>query len=366
VAFSGRPARRNVAGMRSVPPIVPEDLNGRRERRSLHRGLTAIVLNGAPSSRISPEDFVRRNWPEDAQAARIVRAASAPASTTNAGALQLSAAGVFRSLAPTSAAIKLFDLGLVVDLSGLASVRIPSITTALPDTVFVGEGQPAPALNLSLSASQVGPIKKLTLIAAVSEELETSGPELASSVVGRVLSDAVTKGMDAAAFSNFAGDAITPAGLLHGVTPVAAAAAGAAAMGEDLGALAASIAGANIDVNDLVYVASPRLAIVIKVNASPKFDNLVLSSLAMPDKSIAAFAPAAIISALGDLPSIETTKQAVVNFETNPLEIVAAGGAVAAPTYSVFQMGLIAIKVRADAAWTCIPGGAAIINSVNW
>ena len=39
-----------------------------------------------------------------------------------------------------------------------------------------------------------------------------------------------------AAFGTAAADAVTPAGLLHGVTPVAAAAAGLDAMAEDLGA----------------------------------------------------------------------------------------------------------------------------------
>jgi hypothetical protein len=345
-------------------PLRPDPGAARAaERRSLDRALAAIVLT---RSETDPAVYARRNWPDDAQALRIVKAASSPTSTSDAGALLLSAAGVFRSLAPTSAALKLFDRGLAVDLSGLASVRIPSITTALPTSLFVGEGAPAPAINLNFSSSAVGPVKKLTLIAAVSEELETAGPELASRVVGRVLSDAVTKGLDAGAFSTFAGDPITPAGLLNGVTPITAAPAGTGAMGEDLGALAAAIAGANIDTTDLVYVASPRLAIVIKVNASPKFDNLVLPSLAMPDKSVAAFAPAAIASALGALPVIETTKQAVINFEPNPAEIVTAGGAVAAPTYSVFQMGLIAVKVRSDVAWTCVPGGAAIVDAVNW
>jgi hypothetical protein len=145
-----------------------------------------------------------------------------------------------------------------------------------------------------------------------------------------------------------------------------AAAAGASALGTDLGALAAAIAGANIDKSDLIFVASSRLSTVIKVAASPKFDNLALSSLAMPDKSIAAFAPAAIISAFGDLPEVETTKQALINFETSPAEIVAAGGALAQPTYSVFQQRLIGVRVRAECAWTAVPGGVAVINTVNW
>jgi hypothetical protein len=346
--------------------LVPEDLSPARQRRSLVRALTACVLKSSPSSRVSPEDFARRAWPDDAQALRIAKAASAPADTTTAGALQLSAVGVFRSLAPSSAALALFDAGFSVDLRGLASVRVPSITSALPTSVFIAEGAAAPAIDLFFGANAVGPIKKMAVVAAVSEELENAGPELASAVVGRVLGDATNKGLDAAAFGTQAADGVTPAGLLQGVTPLASAAAGAGAMGEDLGALAAAIAGANIETADLIYVASPRLATVVRVAASPKFDNLVLSSLALPDKSVAAFAPAAVLSGWGDLPEIETSKGATINFAVPAGELVDAGGTVAAPIYDVFQQALIAIRLRAYASWTLVPGGAAVIDSVNW
>ena len=73
-----------------------------------------------------------RCWPDDTQAQRIAKAISGPASTSNTGSLQLSAAGLFRNLAPASAALALFDKGMTVDLRGLQSVRIPSITGALP------------------------------------------------------------------------------------------------------------------------------------------------------------------------------------------------------------------------------------------
>jgi hypothetical protein len=141
---------------RGIPLRPDRDALAVDQRRSLNRASAALVLSRSSD----PELYVRRAWPDDAHAARIVRAASAPASTANAGALQLSAAGVFRSLATTSAALRLFDRRLTVDLSGLSSVRVPSITTALPDTVLVGEGAPAPALNLNFDASVVGPVKK--------------------------------------------------------------------------------------------------------------------------------------------------------------------------------------------------------------
>jgi hypothetical protein len=352
--------------VRGVPFRADRQALAVEQRKSLHRAMTAIVLKSKPSSRIGPEQYCASAWPGDDLALHIVKAASSPATTATAGALQLSTVGMFRSLAPSSAALALFDRGFSVDLRGLASVRIPSITSALPSVTFVAEGAPAAAIDLSFSSNAVGPVKKLMIMSAVSEELEVAGPELASAVVGRVLNDAVSKALDAAAFGTQVADGITPAGLLNGVTPITAAAAGASAMGADLGALAAAIADANIDTSDLVYVASPRLATVIRVNASPKFDNVVMSSLAMPDKSVAAFAPAATLSGFGDLPSVETSTQATINFAEPASELVTAGGAVARPIYSVFQQGLIAIRLRNYVAWTCVPGGAAVVDSVNW
>jgi hypothetical protein len=273
---------------------------------------------------------------------------------------------MFRLLAPQSSALQLFDRGLSVDLGPVTSVTMPT-TAALPTVAFIGEGAPIPATNLNFSSVVIGPVKKLAIISGVSEELESAGPEAASAVVGRILAAAVTKALDACALGSGAGDAVTPSGLLHSVSPIAASAAGASAMADDLGNLAAAIAAAGIDTSDLVYVCSPREATIIRVEASPKFDNLVLSSPAMTAKSVAAFAPAAVISGFGDAPQIETSKQATVNFETSPQPIGSGSpGVIASPTHGVFQQALIAIKVRAYAAWTVEPGGVALINNVNW
>jgi hypothetical protein len=335
------------------------------QRRSLHRAATAIALTTGRKD-LNAEQFLRRAWPDDARAGVILRAATTPTSTTTSGLPAVTTVALFRSLAPASAALQLFERGMSVDLTGISAVTMPTLAALPAGAVFVAEGTPAPAIDLSFASISVGPTKKIVVLSAVSEELERSGPEAASAIIGRVLSAAVSKGLDAVAFGAAAGDAITPPGLLHGVTPIAASSAGASAMADDLGALGAAIAAAGIDASDVVYVAGAREATIIRVEASPKFDNLVLSSAAMTPKTVAAFAPAAVVSGFGDAPTIETSKQATVNFETNPLPIVDGAGVVASPTYGVFQQQLIAIKVRSYAAWTCEPGGAAVVTDVNW
>jgi hypothetical protein len=82
---------------------------------------------------------------------------------------------------------------------------------------------------------------------------------------------------------------------------------------------------------------------------------------------VAAFAPSAVVSGYQDVPTIETKKEAAYHFEdTNPAEIVSSPGAIAAPQRSAFQTDVVAIRVRAWAAWACLPGGAQWVQNVSW
>jgi hypothetical protein len=87
----------------------------------------------------------------------------------------------------------------------------------------------------------------------------------------------------------------------------------------------------------------------------------------LPAKSVAAFAPAAVFSGYQDAPDIETRNQVAIHMEdTTPMEIVSTPGVVASPDVSFFQQELIAIRVRVRCAWAVAPGGAQIVNNVNW
>ncbi|WP_166296836.1 hypothetical protein [Bradyrhizobium sp. 2S1] len=101
----------------------------------------------------------------------------------------------------------------------------------------------------------------------------------------------------------------------------------------------------------------------MKTKVGPKFDHPVLSTLGLPAKTVACFAPAAVASGYQDAPQIETSKTATVHFEDESLlDIVGPGSVVAMPTKTAFQTDLISIRVRARAAWAVTPGGAQVIN----
>ncbi len=105
----------------------------------------------------------------------------------------------------------------------------------------------------------------------------------------------------------------------------------------------------------------------MKTKAGPKFDYPILTTLGLPAKTIACFAVAGVASGYRDAPVIETSKDAVLHMEaTAPLPLVDGAGTLAAPQRSMFQTDVIAIKVRANAAWAVLPGAAQVVANVNW
>ena len=73
-----------------------------------------------------------------------------------------------------------------------------------------------PVGQLGFASSEFGPIKKILIAAAVSEELQSSTPATATAVISAALAAAAEKSLDSVVFGAGAGDPATPQGLLHG------------------------------------------------------------------------------------------------------------------------------------------------------
>jgi hypothetical protein len=337
-------------------------------RRSLHRAIAVralATLQEGKGRHVDAATIAKAAWPRDERVQLIVRAPQIPTSTADYPTFDPVTA--FRSLAPSSAALRLFELGLVLDLRGVSTIRIPGVAGLPTQPIFVGEGLAAPTLQWSFVSTVVGPARKILLQAVVSNELDNATPETASAVIGRVLSDVANRAIDATAFGSAAADTTKPAGLLHNVTPLTAATAGLDAMSQDLSALTGAIGAAGIDPSGTVFVCGPREATIVKTKAGPKFDYPILTTLGLPPKTICCFAPAGVASGYQDPPTVETSREAVLHIEdTAPADIVGVGGAVAAPVRSMFQTDVCAIKVRANCAWNCVPGAAQVVANVNW
>jgi hypothetical protein len=148
----------------------------------------------------------------------ILRGAVEPTSTADYPAF--TATATFRSLSPRSAAWKLFDKALKLDLDRINSISIPNLAALPPVRSFLREGEAGPAVQWTFGKTTLGPMRKVLILSAVSAELECATPESAAAIIGRVLSDASAKSIDTAAFDANAGDDVRPPGLLYGAAPI--------------------------------------------------------------------------------------------------------------------------------------------------
>jgi hypothetical protein len=194
----------------------------------------------------------------------------------------------------------------------------------VPAPVFVGEGLPHPVGQGVMNRVIVGPCHKMLMGAAITNELEFAAVESATAIIGRLLSEQASKSLDAVLFDNVASSAIRPAGLLNSVTPIAATSGGGVnAMTTDLGLLATALGAAGCDPDRMVIVAAPAQALVLRLLASPQFNNLIIGTTALSDKSIVAIDPAALATGYSGVPSIETATETVQQYESaSPLPIV--------------------------------------------
>ena len=157
--------------------LVPEDLDrdGDLERRAWGRAMAALVI--ANRDLVEPSAVLKQTWPDDPRAAARLKAATSPTSTANAPALLLDIVQAYRSLAPSSAALQLFEKGVTVDLRGLNSISLPSLANVPAVGVFVPEGGAGPNLQFDFgSGAAVGPVRKVLLMAAANGELENAVP----------------------------------------------------------------------------------------------------------------------------------------------------------------------------------------------
>jgi HK97 family phage major capsid protein len=324
----------------------------------LQRMLTAVALSDN-----NPRAFLQRTWPQDETAMLLLKAATTPTATGSYP--TLTTVATLPALAPEAAATRLFARAVGVDLSSVAQVSVPSAAVQ-PQPGFVAEGAPAPVAQFSLAAITVGPAKKILIMSALTRELANATADTAQAVIGHVLSEATAKSLDAALFSNTAGDDTRPAGLLAGVTPITATAGGGLAMVTDVGNLAGAIADAGIATDDMVIIAHPGQATKLRLLAGPAFTNAVLGTPQVAAGTVIAVAPDALFVGYSGAPEVDSSIETAIHFEESAPLPIATGGVQAAPTRSAFQQDLIIIRLRARCAWAAMPGAVQFITGATW
>jgi hypothetical protein len=361
------------AGPRVGIPLRPDRTAlAAEQRRSLIRAVTGFAFSSQ-----RPEHYVEASWSNDHLASLIVKvatkvaikAATEPPMTIAASGLpEAVALNVLPTLAPMSAATRLFAKCMRVSLDGVNKISVPRVVPG-KTPIFVAEAAPVPVIKLNATAATIGPAKKIIVDAAVTNELEDSGPEVASDIIGRELAASATLNLDGPVFDALAADDARPAGLLFGLSPLTASDnTGLAGIAADVASLAGAIADAGIGSDDMVIVTHSRQRAMIKSLVQPGFDYAVFGTPMVPERRVIGIAPYAVASAYAGVPSIEKLMNPAVHFEdTAPANIgVGTPPVVAAPAESAFQSDLTVVRVKCRAAWSVVAPGVAFIDSVNW
>ncbi len=193
-------------------------------------------------------------------AQRVVKAAQSPTSTADFPAMIITT--ILPMLSPASAAARLLALAHSIDMSGIHTVTLPYIgKSGRPVPLFIAEGAPIPFAELTAHVVTLGPAKRVEVLTGLTNEMLQATGDTAATLFGDALDIAVKQSLETKMLSNVAGDAIAPAGLLYGLTPIASSGTGGLeGMADDAGVLAKTIGADGINTASMIIVTTSELA----------------------------------------------------------------------------------------------------------
>jgi hypothetical protein len=335
----------NAPARQGIPLRPDRDAVAREWRRSFVNDATVTVL-----SRIRKTD-----------AREIEREIRSPVTPIKVGDYPGDVVAKLMLLAPQSAAAKLFGLAIKIDLAGIASFSFP-LASSFTAAQFVEEGMPISVGMGTFAGMPLGPVRKVALIGALSNELESASAGIAATIIEYLLKVAVGNGLAKVLFSSDAETAAAPAGLLFGVAPIAAGASAS----EDLSALTGAISAAGIDTSNTVFVVASKQAMALKTQPWPKFDYTIIEAHTLAPGTVIAIAADGFAVAGEGTPVVDTERHATLHMADPAAQIVAPGGIAASPVVSMYQTDSFALKCTARICWSAAPGAVAWIQNATW
>jgi hypothetical protein len=332
------------------------------------RAAVASLRAFASGQRGSSEEVLKALFPDDRAAQLVLRAATAPATTTTSGwSSQLAVTSVsdyVTGLGPASAASQLFARALRLQLpNGVAGLYVPALVAAASGSGFVSEGSPIPVEQYTTGGVLLTPGKLASISVFTREMAESSNIEaLVRDTMGR----STALALDAAVFSTAAAGAAA-AGVRNGVSATTASTATDLneAMVADLRALGSAVSA--VGGSEIAFVAGPAQALAIALRAPAGFDVPVFASSALAGVVLAVALPALVV-AVEPAPRFENSWESVVHMDDAPVQIGVAGSppVVASPSRSIFQSDSLSLKLGLTVAWGLRASGAVAWSSVSW
>lgn len=334
-------------------------------RQHFIRAIYAAAMQCA--TRRDLENFIR---PDDQATPILLRADATIGKTTVSGWGAEVASQALRdylaSLTAYSGASRLIARGVQGALGSAETASYPIRTGGTPATNWVEESSPIPVRSEQFSEVTVGPRKKIGSIVVFTREMLKRSD--ARSIVELAVAEDFAAQLDSAYFSS---DAISDArhpGLLDGVTALSVpAVSGAAAIRENLAALAAAVSTGGS--GEVTYITTPELLATMRVADPQVFAAVdIAASAVIPAGRVIAADPLAIIHAADTAPDIFAAEDALVHMSDVPLEIVSGTGPTTAdPVREIWQTACIAVRTLADIAFSKRRSNAvAFIESATW
>ena len=353
---------RDVNVTRPFP--LPSDLGNKSSRPSQYLYRAAVCHLRAHFSNGAPERVAKSLFVDDQVTPLVLKAASAPATTTNSTwAAALAAQAVDDSvmaISTSSAAAGLISRGLKVNFNGHASIRIPGrLVDAADAGSWVGEGQPARVRAQIMTAGLLTPHKLVVITTYTNEMLASSNIEAVSRAL---IQEATALKFDSTLFGTQADDGITPGGILNGVTPITPIAGGGMnAFVGDLKALTAALATAGAGAAPVLIV-NPVQGTTLKLLAGPKFDIPILQSNGVAVGTVIMVEPTSFASAFDAVPEFAVAPATALHMEdANPADVVAGS-----PTRSMFQVDSTALRMTLRAAFGMRAPHVAVVTGATW
>jgi hypothetical protein len=325
--------------------------------RSVARAALACARYSFDKS-MRPEEYARKTWEWDTTAHLLTRAAAPPQDMTSAAALIEVAVAMLPALAPFSAAAQLFDRALKLTLDRNAGAfSVPGVAPL--GVKFVADGMPKPVVQGTATAARLDPHKIAGIVPITAELFAQASVETA---MQRLLAESTGPVLDSVVFSNSAASAAAPAGLLNGIAPIAATAAGGPAidvlLGDltNLGVAVGPVAGAT----DVVFIVNIAQGIALQYATAQDIRPKILVSGAIPAGTVIAVALNAVVSAMG-APEFATGTVATLAMDDTP------GAVMTQPTRSLWQSNTVAIKLVLDVTWARRSAqGISWVQNCNW
>jgi hypothetical protein len=328
----------------------------------LTRAVIAIGL-ATLNKTVSANRYASDRW-DDRGVDLVLRAAVSPHTIASTPELSHIVVAFLDALVPLSAGADLLQRGIQLNFNGAAQITVPNI--AIPNAKFVAEATPIAVVAGTTAPGPSLTPHKLATITTLTSEMMNSGN--AETLVRQALIESTGPALDVALFSNTAGDATRPPGLLFGITGLTPAAAGekAQAIVDDIQTLATAVAPVAGNGN-IVLVASSDAAVALELRIPIALDWPILISSALAPKTVICVAANAIVSAVEGSPQIDATTNPSIHMADPAAEAVDIGGVTALPFASLYQSDKVGLRLRWPISWALrTPQGISWMQNVNW